>query len=1592
MRRLSTLFLLVLALLLLPVLGVSEPQFVAAHDAVTGFSQRAVRDADQADVHSSPIMFIENTGQFDEETRFQVFGASETMWLAQDGWWMTMWQAEEGTQSLAERVRHANIGSEAPRQGVHLKFSFVGANRTPRIEPFNRLDTRISYFMGNEADKWQPDLPVWGGVRYKNLYPGIDLELTSEEGQVVQRLVVVPEANLDAVRLQVDGADEVELLPSLSKSGRNGTSEALLSTAIGELALPLLDVVTTDGTALEPNTQAEVKGNEINAPFAAHSRRSSQARRGGSRTAPTYSTFLGGNDRDSSLALAVDESGNAYVMGSTASTTFPATVGAFDSSYNENLDLFVAKLNSDGSGLIYATFLGGSGVEDGFANNLVVDGAGHAYITGHTSSTDFPITSGVYDSSYNGGDNDSFVAKLNPDGTGLFYATFLGGSGSEPYPRIGIDESGNAYVTGRTTSSDFPTTSGAFDESHNGDYDAFVTKLNSTGTALTYSTFLGGADYDAGHDVEVVNDEAFVVGAAGYGFPTTADSFDPIYNGCNKGTALCDAFVVKLNTTGSGLVYGTYMGGSRSDWFNDLAVSPDGTVSATGPTESNDFPMYPKTYDATSNGGVDTVVAQLSPTGMSLHFSTYFGGSFDDYGNEIAIDHDGSLVIAGGTLSPDMPLTSDAMRSGLGGGQDAYVMRLRSDGRTLLYSSFLGGSGPDWALGLDQDATGAFYLTGYTDSSDFPISAGAFDPSYDGAYDAFVSKLTVGNGSSIVPDSPSTDVDGDGLLNETELNGWSNGAGSFTTDPNDADSDDDGLLDGEEQRFDSHPNNDKSPGIYVVYDDNFKTKEYFGWTQHGSSYMALESAIIRRGSIFSVGGPAGATIQVDKSMPSLSTLTPERNAASGRWEIPIAPNNTVGQYTITLTEGAWSKSLTLNVIFEMPTNLDQQHLGAYLYNDDRNDYRDEISIWFATVEVDNPQTDWQHTAYGYGLWFYNHQYQSYVFEHVIAAINGTTSQEEAIQKLGEQVDELTRFDPTYFYFSMYDVLHSYEDRNQCSNIAAALTSFSRSAGIPARPVAVDWDRYILGGDYFDTATEVWLSGDWKTMRAYNVFTGGEDAPNPIKGGIVSAIDRRTWGNVHYPDSYSDIVAVAAPNWEYAHLSQYNPVSRWDNATPNDIWKWPWVETTHIPYWGWANEPTRIGDPLALMRPRAERSSKTGPRGHTVDSQNKTVAFTDNYSDSGVDSDGNGLFDSLALELELNVSTAGSYTIIGALADSSAGNLSKKGAIVASKLTTDLSVGVQTVQLLFDGKEIFINGQNGPYQVQELLISHSENATPGDLQNSVLDSRREIYNTTAYSYTAFETPGANLTAEYSDSGVDNNNNNRYEHLAVNVGLNISTSDTYTVSAELYDRNDNTGNLLATATWSGSDSSAELQFDGPTIYRHAVNGPYYLRNLRLQNSAGEIIASVDNAHETSAYPYRDFEGPAVIFTDVYSDKGVDSNKNTLYNYLAIQVQVKVAEPGEYAIEGWLTDKEEHSVTWASSGTTTLGVGDHFLELKFDGQTIRANQVNGKFTLSGLKVIERTQNLYLDQRNVATTTEHYDFQQFEDLNKIYIPVVIR
>jgi Bacterial Ig-like domain (group 3)/Beta-propeller repeat/Dockerin type I domain len=400
--------------------------------------------------------------------------------------------------------------------------------------------------------------------------------------------------------------------------------------------------------------------------------------------------------------------------------------------YNASLPLTIDPV------LSYSTFLGGNTYDAG--TGIAVDGSDNAYVTGYTLSTDFPTVTGAFQSSNVG--YDAFVTELNPSGTALVYSTYLGGSSTDEAYGIAVDGSGNAFVTGQTNSTDFPTTSGAFQTSLGGNQNAFVTELNASGSALVYSTYLGGSSFDTGNGIAVDNsDNAYVIGATlSNNFPTTSGAFQPNWSGNEK------AFITKLNATGTALVYSTYLGGSSTDAGEAIAVDGSGNTYVTGFTNSTDFPTSSgafQTSHASDGGYTDVFVSKLNASGASLVYSTYLGGNHADTGYAIAVDGSGDAYVTGSTASTNFPTTAGAFQTSYGGGiLDAFVTKLNADGTGLVYSTYLGGSNEDRGFGIALNASGNAFITGDTQSTNFPTTAGAFQTSYGGNDDAFVTALS----------------------------------------------------------------------------------------------------------------------------------------------------------------------------------------------------------------------------------------------------------------------------------------------------------------------------------------------------------------------------------------------------------------------------------------------------------------------------------------------------------------------------------------------------------------------------------------------------------------------------------------------------------------------------------------------------------------------------------------------------------------------------------------------------------------------------------------------------------------------------------
>ncbi len=464
-----------------------------------------------------------------------------------------------------------------------------------------------------------------------------------------------------------------------------------------------------------------------------------------------YGTYLGGGLWDEAYAAASDAEGNLYLVGHTQSTSdFPTTNAT---RINRDLDVnskahaieaFIAKINPQSGELAYMVLIPSS-VEE-FAQDIVLDKQGYAYVVGRTDSPDFPTTTGAFDTTHSGTfDFDAFVLKIDPQG-GVVYSTFLGSSGSDSATGIVIDDAGSAYVSGGTWATDFPVTLDAYDTTHNGQRDLFLAKLSPDGSQLEYSTFVGGSSQEQATGLAL--DQNGAVHLTGWtrseDFPTTTGAYDSQYN------SGFEAFAIKISLDSPAAQksrqrdYVTFLGGSGEDRGLTIAVDADGQAVVSGRTTSDDFPTTKGAFNRTYGGGTcqfaacpDAFVSKLSHDGANLLYSGYLGGTNWDQANSMTIDQAGTVYLTGQTLSADFPTTPNTYDASLSGENDAFVAQVNANGSRLLYATYLGGSAQDQANGIALDPAGRVYVTGKTLSSDFPTTATAYASNLNADYDAF---------------------------------------------------------------------------------------------------------------------------------------------------------------------------------------------------------------------------------------------------------------------------------------------------------------------------------------------------------------------------------------------------------------------------------------------------------------------------------------------------------------------------------------------------------------------------------------------------------------------------------------------------------------------------------------------------------------------------------------------------------------------------------------------------------------------------------------------------------------------------------------
>jgi hypothetical protein len=768
-----------------------------------------------------PLSFEKNNGQTDQQVRFFSRESGYTLFLTGDEAVLAlggrqdkadgkMLALEGKGESVTTQLRQATgrtANSESLNTSV-VRMKLVGANPGAEVSGLEELPGKSNYFIGNDPKEWRTNVPNYAKVRYQEVYPGVDLVYYGNQRQLEYDFVVAPGTDPKAITLDMGTG----LVPP--RKGHPETAPLRID-ANGDLLVRLNggDVRFHKPVVYQPAFAAGFPtpgkkfvdgryrlngGNRISFEIASYDR----ARPLVIDPVLTYSSLLGGSGYNDGYGIAVDGSGNAYVTGQTQAANFPRMnqiAGACQGAcgHGDQFDVFVAEIDAAGNALVYSSYLGGSGDDEGYS--IAVDGFGNAYVTGTTVSTDFPrvnqIPGACRGSCGSSGYGTAFVTKISAAGNALAYSSLIGGSYVDQGFAIAVDGLGNAYLTGENQSNDFPRVNqipgacrGTCGTSNS--ENVFVTKIDAAGSALVYSSLIGGSYAEHGHAIAVDSSgNAYLTGA------TDSSDFPRVNQipGACQGTCIVGGvvFLTKIDAAGDALVYSSFIGGSTSDLGSGIALDSSGNTYLTGYTSSSDFPRVNQISSACqghcgSGDNYDAFVTKIDAAGSSLVYSSLVGGSRSEnvfgIGNGgIAVDDSGNAYVTGFTESTDFPRVNQIPGACLGtcgivGGvyRDAFVIEVSADGNALVYSSYLGGSGSDFGVGVAVDSSGNVYLSGTTTSNDFPLvnqipggcqgSCGA----PDGA--AFVTRISSGNAAvNLSPESLDFGIQGTNRPNTPQL-------------------------------------------------------------------------------------------------------------------------------------------------------------------------------------------------------------------------------------------------------------------------------------------------------------------------------------------------------------------------------------------------------------------------------------------------------------------------------------------------------------------------------------------------------------------------------------------------------------------------------------------------------------------------------------------------------------------------------------------------------------------------------------------------------------------------------------------------------
>jgi hypothetical protein len=717
-----------------------------------------------------PLVFEANNGQTNPRVKFISRGDGYSIFLT--GHNAVLKISQTGVPFAKKAAAPGKI-LKAPRGGATvdvLKLELAGSNPSAYPKGLGPLPGKSNYFIGNNSAQWRTNIPQYSRVEYASIYPGINLVYYGSQGHLEYDFDVLPGGDPRSITLSISGLHVAE--NALAKQSHHLPRVDSQGNLVMETPGGSVTFAKPVAYQLLPAASGKTEKSYVKSRFVVHSPAAPGVAQIGfwvesyNKKLPlvidpvlTYSTYIGGSLLDRAQSVALDGNGNAYVTGNTASIDFPTQTGVYEAKCDNGGtcqgNAFVMELTPSTSTLVYSTYLGGDANDTGFA--IAVDAHGNAFLAGEATSTNFPVTPDALQATCGGTTNceDAFVSEFGPGGASLIYSTYLGGNGNDEANTLTLDSKENVYVAGLTASTNFPVTLGAYQtkcgtdgKCNGGAADGFFTMLNfaSGRPSMVYSTYLGGSGADFVEALAVDSQaNVYLTGETkSTDFPTTSGVYQTSCILDKTQSCEGDAFVSKINPAATGrssLVYSTRLGGSGEEAGNGIAVDSLFDAYITGfTTSSTDFPLQ-NPYQATYGGALqDAFVTKFNPTGSTLIFSTYLGGSNYNIATGISLGVNNTIYLTGSSNSSNFPITSDALYTVLNQGssntcsgvtcRDVIVTEFDSSGTGLLFSSYLGGGSEDEGNGIVLDSSGNAYVAGFTtsDPANTPIPFPTHNP------------------------------------------------------------------------------------------------------------------------------------------------------------------------------------------------------------------------------------------------------------------------------------------------------------------------------------------------------------------------------------------------------------------------------------------------------------------------------------------------------------------------------------------------------------------------------------------------------------------------------------------------------------------------------------------------------------------------------------------------------------------------------------------------------------------------------------------------------------------------------------------------